>query len=55
MGVGLGTVAGGALYDIATAPLSAQECNEAHDLSAQATPVVGPQAKQVGLALSVRL
>lgn len=55
VGVGLGTVAGGALYDIATAPLSAKDYNEAHDLSAQATPVVGPQAKQVGLALSVRL
>lgn len=55
MGVGLGTVAAGAVYDIATAPLSAKEFNETHDLSARATPVVDPRAKQVGVALRVRL
>jgi len=49
--VGLGTVAVGAIYDIATAPLSAIEYNEAHNLAARVTPVVGGRGEQVGLAL----
>lgn len=53
MGVGLGTVVGGAVYDIATAPLSAKEFNEAHDLTAQVAPTVGPRGDQKALALRV--
>ena len=49
--VGLGTVAVGAIYDIAKAPLSAIEYNETHGLTAQVTPVVGRRGEQVGLAL----
>jgi hypothetical protein len=52
-GVGLGTVAGGALYEIVTAPISAKEYNKAHDLNAQVAPAVGLRGEQVGLALRV--
>lgn len=55
IGVGLGTVAVGAVYDIATAPLSAVEYNETHDLKAQVRPAVGARGEQVGLALEVEL
>ena len=52
-GAGFGTVAGGAAYDIVTAWDSATDYNEAHGLSAELAPAVGPRGEQVGLALQV--
>jgi hypothetical protein len=40
-------------YDIYTAGDAAREYNEAHGLSVQAAPTVGPRGEQVGLALQV--
>lgn len=42
-----------AVYDIITAWDSATDYNEAHGLSAQVTPTIGPRGEQVGLALRV--
>jgi hypothetical protein len=40
-------------YDIFTAGNAARDYNEAHGLSVQAAPTVGPRGEQVGLALQV--
>jgi len=40
-------------YDIFTADDAARDYNEAHGLSVQAAPTVGPRGDQVGLALQV--
>ena len=40
-------------YDIFTADDAARDYNEAHGLSVQAAPTVGPRGEQVGLALQV--
>ena len=40
-------------YDIFTADDAARDYNEAHGLSVQAAPTVGPRGEQVGLALRV--
>ncbi len=51
----LGVLGGGAsaIYDIVTAPGAATDYNEAHNLSAQVAPTVGPRGEQAGLALRI--
>lgn len=53
IGTGLATMAVGAIYDIATAPISAKEYNRTHDVRARIAPAVEAQGEQVGLALHV--
>ena len=53
-GIGGGIVSVSALVDIVTAPIAAQNYNEARGITARVGPAVGPGADQVGLALKVQ-
>ena len=53
-GIGGGIVSVSALVDIVTAPIAAQNYNEARGITARVGPAVGPGAEQVGLALKVQ-
>lgn len=53
IGTGLATMTVGAIYEIATAPVSAKEYNRTHDVRARVAPAVDPSGEQVGLTLQV--
>lgn len=52
---GAGIVMGGSiLFDIATAPLAADQYNEKNDLRVQVAPRVSPTLDRIGLAVHLR-
>ena len=53
-GIGGGIVSVSALVDIVTAPIAAQNYNEARGITARVGPAVGLGAEQVGLALKAQ-